>query len=656
NMIFAACFLLFLNFPPAAAADWWDDFSNNFATDLAPLLSLFGEQVTKQFLSESIHFVDYIIFAMAPIGILTAVVSVIRTCGSPSLRAFVGRAQEGKGVAEAELCSSTSRDVCELYNNGGIARVFGRPKILEIIFDPEDPDFQKEAGIYTVRDYLKTEKSVWVKVKQSGVFAGPTTDVESGPPKKSAYVDGDVDLFAPNLSLNVGIKRQHTHVSWIVAGMGFLMQSGVMLFAGIATYYLKWEKDDKPPNSYSCPMTFAGTILLGIGTFYCAFLVGESTDEQFFMKRDLPSPKSKQRPIMIWVQPGGQVLGDQTFDPFCYSDDGKPLEQYVTSWKKPSVESPFRVWAAIGVTMLGFVLQFTGLRGIHSAVSLAQIAVVLAMSMIRSLLRTQRLKLEDNKLGGFPDQVTGYELDWLALHIGEADIQQDLNPPSRHSRSSSPSWKFDNNMELESVLGLWAWSLMSDRAVEKKDGLSSLIRSRALEVPARRIVSTAEEIEILEAWLPDNVFNLKEHTFHSWATQSEPGSLWEEFDSKYRPFRGQLEGDIIQPSVVRFFGWNIHVSSNLQDRYRDSGTLKMFSARTSGTLVSSCAHEIFASFLASVLDKASEREDARIEVDDLDFRLRSPLVDKVVKAFTDSQLGSTEEAMFCVLPPIISRL
>ena len=44
--------------------------------------------------------------------------------------------QEGEGIAEAELCSSTSRDVCELYNNGSTARVFGRPKLLEVVFDP----------------------------------------------------------------------------------------------------------------------------------------------------------------------------------------------------------------------------------------------------------------------------------------------------------------------------------------------------------------------------------------------------------------------------------------------------------------------------------------------------------------------------------------
>lgn len=66
---------------PLVRADGWDDFSNNLATDLAPFLSLFGEQITTQYLSESITAIDYFIFAMAPMDILTAVVSAIRVCG-----------------------------------------------------------------------------------------------------------------------------------------------------------------------------------------------------------------------------------------------------------------------------------------------------------------------------------------------------------------------------------------------------------------------------------------------------------------------------------------------------------------------------------------------------------------------------------------------
>lgn len=126
--------VLFVLAPVALAADDLTDFSNNLATDIAPLLVLFGESMTRQYLGESTSFLDYFIFAMAPIGLLTAVVSAIRVCGHSSLRAFIGRSQEGDGVVEAELCTSTSRDVCELFNRGGITRVLGRPNILELVY------------------------------------------------------------------------------------------------------------------------------------------------------------------------------------------------------------------------------------------------------------------------------------------------------------------------------------------------------------------------------------------------------------------------------------------------------------------------------------------------------------------------------------------
>jgi hypothetical protein len=45
-----AAVILLLSFP-GAAADNGDDFSNNLASDLGPLLALFGEQFSRQFMS-----------------------------------------------------------------------------------------------------------------------------------------------------------------------------------------------------------------------------------------------------------------------------------------------------------------------------------------------------------------------------------------------------------------------------------------------------------------------------------------------------------------------------------------------------------------------------------------------------------------------------
>ncbi|KAK8124388.1 uncharacterized protein PG998_000147 [Apiospora kogelbergensis] len=436
RIMFFLILLLIFSLPPVLA-DGWDDFSNNLATDLAPFLSLFGEQITKQYLSESLTKLDYFIFAMAPIGILTAVVSAIRVCGSPTLRAFIGRAQEGGGSSEAELCSSTSRDVCELYNNGGIARVLGRPKILEVVFDGKGYNYEtEETGIHTFLGYVKSQKKGsmvdggdegWIEEAQN--TKETTKDPESASWSPSMDNKTRQEPFAPNLSLNIGIKRRSPIVFWAVAIAGFLLQTGVLAFAATATYYLRWEKNERPPESYAFPLTLIGTSLLCFGTYLCASLVGERTVERVFIRKG-PNPKDMK---FCWVQPGGQVIGDQTFDAFCYSPrDTAFLQKYVISQKMPRDDQPRMeraTWMTVVITVAGFVLQFTGLRALHSAIPVAQLGATMIMSMARTLLRMRRLKSGDNRLEKCPDQVIGHELDWLAFHIGEEGIKRDLKLP-----------------------------------------------------------------------------------------------------------------------------------------------------------------------------------------------------------------------------------
>ncbi|CAG7925760.1 unnamed protein product [Penicillium olsonii] len=309
-------FITILATLPVVYAGGWDDLSNNLATDLAPFLSLFGEQITKQYLSESVNAIDYFIFAMAPMGILTAVVSAIRVCGTPSLRAFIGRAQEGAGNAEAELCTSTSRDVCELYNSGGIARVFGRPKILEVIHDPDHDVSNPQddtAGIYTFQQYLEHDKGQALWQKQTShstvtlwkkkVMALWRTSTAVGDTESAPKLSGpDISqtpstIFAPNLSLNIGIKKQSKYVFYAIALLGLCLQIGVLVFAGFATYRLKWGNDDKPPESYACPLVIIGTVLVCGGMFHCALLIGQSTEEDVWRRQEIVTDKSS----MYWI-------------------------------------------------------------------------------------------------------------------------------------------------------------------------------------------------------------------------------------------------------------------------------------------------------------------------------------------------------------------
>lgn len=756
NLLFIA-FLVFC-LPIPVHADGWDDFSNNLATDLAPFLALFGEQTTKQYLSESITLLDYYIFSIAPIGILTAVISAIRVCGSPSLRAFIGRAQEGGGDAEAELCSSTSRDVCELYNNGGIARVFGRPKILEVVYDPSKQNFADgTAGIYPCREFVKRRPDKWTRHDETALDT-PIAD------------ETVADIFAPNLSLNIGIKRQSTVVSWVVAVSGTLLQFGILAFAAVVTYRLKWQKDGERPDSYACPMAIVGTLVEWGGMFLCALLVGQTSRKQVFHRNQQTLDKQPTRNVqstdssIYWVQPGGQVLGDQVFDPFCHSDHDQPLLQYVTSWKQPSKgsDSELPLWAAVSTTIIGFVLQFVGLRGIHSAVSVAQLGAMMLMSMIRSALRMQRLKPDDNFLRQCPDEVVGHELDWLAMRIGRQDalpgsprrllwrfcgarddtykitkerpsMDDDLDiagkllayrtrlaqitqskttqawaaTPSQQfdsemvqvreisqrlalaiestinkifSKSSKfqeewrdhtsmfwsfacdvvsaapnesckqlsqqtlylqltrgnleNSWKLQNKLELEGVLGLWAWSLKSDPEVEVLQGPFTV--SRATEIPTRRIVSTKKNIREtgLQIWLGNEMpISFDSMSLCAASERCDPSAI------RY------------QDKETRFFGWHTAEPSQRQG----SAPFEVWSAPTNSSLLSLCAQEVFGSFIVSIFDTVNLAEDVGIQEDPY-VRLESSLVSDIITLFTEAQLGSREDALLCILPPMTSRL
>ena len=59
--------------------------------------------MATQYLRHSTHNLESVIFASAPLGILTAVTSAIRVGGERRLMALIGRAEEADAQVEMEL-------------------------------------------------------------------------------------------------------------------------------------------------------------------------------------------------------------------------------------------------------------------------------------------------------------------------------------------------------------------------------------------------------------------------------------------------------------------------------------------------------------------------------------------------------------------------
>ncbi|CAG2003640.1 unnamed protein product [Fusarium graminearum] len=152
------------------------DFLLNVFSDIGPILALFGEQFARQFLSETFTWEDHIIFVCIPLGIITAISGAIRVQGGGLFKAVIGRARENHAAAEIEYMSSTSTEVCELYNGEGIVRTMGKPYIGQIVICPDQFPNGDSCGIHTLETAKKDQIMEYKGISRRGRTKVDLTD------------------------------------------------------------------------------------------------------------------------------------------------------------------------------------------------------------------------------------------------------------------------------------------------------------------------------------------------------------------------------------------------------------------------------------------------------------------------------------------------
>ncbi|KAF3808982.1 hypothetical protein GCG54_00011174 [Colletotrichum gloeosporioides] len=325
-------------------ADGGDDFANNLFSDLGPLLALFEERVITQFMNVSMGWADNIILAMAPLGVITAIVGAIRVGGQSWLKAVIGRARENLAVAEAELVSSTSQEVCELWNGQEVMRCMGSPSVTEFIcllptiekgsqrnpeikvdkdlsaLDDHDKDVQRfDDGALTFLLDLNTNADIdrW-RASRSHPGDKDSEDTTTQRSDDMIIIKRNVSLDAPNISLNTHRQSSRSELR-VIAAFGTILRNSVLVYSGFATYHpiLKFPKDDNPIASYAYPCAATGTFVLVVGIMLCGRVVESSTAEKRFQAK----PGTNKRVRMVWLQQT-KTVSDQVFGPFAiYAKD-----------------------------------------------------------------------------------------------------------------------------------------------------------------------------------------------------------------------------------------------------------------------------------------------------------------------------------------------
>ncbi|UPK95434.1 hypothetical protein LCI18_006369 [Fusarium solani-melongenae] len=451
-----------IHFPPVvllliirgvAAAEDSSEFTLNLFTDIAPILALFGEQFAQQYLSQSFTWLDHLIFACVPLGIITALSGAIRTRGPRLARSFIGRARENLATVEIGLMSSVSHEVCEMFNGSGIVRTMGRSTLAQIIILPEVYDAVRRGdsndpscGIHTLQTALQSRKREIPPMERSK-YQGKTyrrlqrlIDPEDAKERSSNRPGAPLDpKCPPNLQLNVSTGQSSRATKdaelFTASTTAVALQLSLIAIAAVVTYHGPTSKAVGVENLYGFPCYVSGSVLLCIGMAICSAAIESSTDEYVWTRstgdnisEDETDLQPTRDPYIMWIQQP-QSVGDQAFESYAILGGSKPyiitssrsndLWTAETSHKgSGDVNHGRRRWWEV-VTLIrvllgsaGFIVQFIGLRGLPWPVAVSQLLAIVFMAFIRALIR--------RGVGIIPlacPALPGYELDFLATEI-----------------------------------------------------------------------------------------------------------------------------------------------------------------------------------------------------------------------------------------------
>ncbi|PYH94644.1 hypothetical protein BO71DRAFT_483672 [Aspergillus ellipticus CBS 707.79] len=249
-----------------------DNVSFTAISQILPLLGLFGQDLTNDFLRQSINIPDWILFSVGPLGVGWVIVAAIRVLGSRSLKNKIGKGPEDEALIEKDLMSSTSSAVCELWDGTDVVRIIGKADIQEFML--------LGSRLWRPAD-AKTQR-----LQSSNEKERDTADVEH------------VSKYPPNLSLNLRSRHQGPQV-YLAAAITVMLQS-IFIVVVVLLRFLDYFKPRFKVLSYAFVLSIVGTGLLTFGLFVCSAAIGYVTKRIVWKPRsDCEDPR-----LIIWVQRG----------------------------------------------------------------------------------------------------------------------------------------------------------------------------------------------------------------------------------------------------------------------------------------------------------------------------------------------------------------
>lgn len=480
-------------------------------------------------------------------------------------------------------------------------------------------------------------------------------------------------------------------------------------------YPQNFQKNDKAVASYAFPLYLIGTTLLFIGMFFCAFILERSSKEYYF-KAEKPSK-------IYWLQPGNQHVGDQVFNAFLAVKEGPGSSmsknlRYIKSTRDQRFDRKYlEIYSTITSTIMGFIFQFVGLRGLHASVILAQLGSTFLMAIIRTCLRTERMAPDDNKMKDDRELMAHkqQELDCFAFHLEKVESFNLVPLPDQPA--NMPSQRF--MPQAKASLGMQLIQRRAELAILTSNSSQSFNNIAWDEMPIRHMAHNLAQLiestmDLITGWGVEfeETFEFRlgfecEGASPGTAGQSSPQSIellrhgddmrWKVRASEMEAVLGlwtwslcKSDNGLATAKLSRVVGLDKEEASKEEtylyfrkwifrhsakrlapDFIDDSKRLfgyepkharshgKLLAVWTNNGVEMMAAQDIFIQFLKTAFLQVNELG-GQVDVTSSVYRHDPPLgsstrVDELASCFEAHSLGSRQDALLCIIPALKSR-
>ncbi|KAE8370693.1 hypothetical protein BDV27DRAFT_151952 [Aspergillus caelatus] len=385
--------------------------------NILPLFGAFGQDYTNYFLSRSIDWSDWIVFAVGPLGVVWILSATIRALGPPFLQDAIGKGSQDRSLVERDLMSSTSADVCELWNGHNVARLAAKGEIHEFlrVLDGSETKFREG----------RIGRKQFFRVVNKDYYEGSATADEKQTPKP------------PNLLLNLGSPGRRFRV---MAAMiqACLLQSGFLILlvllkfdSGLNTMFVRIPL-------YSFITAITGTITLTLALILCASQLDRTT-----VRRGTAENHSSNSlgSYIITKEIKNEIIESHLSPDYNRGvhDRTRSLLSYVILF---------------GVAF-GYLAQVVGLASMRYPAQIALFGITIVMSLTRAFLRQAPHPSVSIKCPRL------FEMDWLAL----AHVLDDRLLWGRKKVERAPVW---------SISGGRTWRYCPEKPEVQRKGQKSM--------------------------------------------------------------------------------------------------------------------------------------------------------------------------------------